>query len=258
MRRGSDSGSDSGSDTPAVRKPAAPGGAAKAPSQWADDSDSFGGDSSDTSSSASEADAQWEDVAARRKRWLLKPGAGDESAWAWRAACVRADGGAEPKPAAKPAKPAPDAPATPAPEAAAGAEGAAAGAAAAPPKEKEIEWTDDLVRKKLREAVALRGRKGADRSQLLDTLRLLLSKAVAAQLRIEVLVQLAAMQLDSTPALATHMSSALWRACHDLVADALALLADSPDAVRELLAAPAALVISDVRTRAAWGRAGGG
>eukprot|EP00698_Gefionella_okellyi_P002932 TRINITY_DN12778_c0_g1_i1.p1 TRINITY_DN12778_c0_g1~~TRINITY_DN12778_c0_g1_i1.p1 ORF type:complete len:938 (+),score=232.07 TRINITY_DN12778_c0_g1_i1:65-2878(+) len=110
---------------------------------------------------------------------------------------------------------------------------------------KEIDWTPDYIKTKLRELLAARGRKGTDRNAQIAQLKDLADHSIEPTLKIDVLISLIASLFDSASTLATHMPSALWRSCHDYVSDVIVILNAMPDMKGQLAKAQVALELAD-------------
>eukprot|EP00667_Euglena_gracilis_P003113 EG_transcript_3120 len=100
-------------------------------------------------------------------------------------------------------------------------------------EEEDKEWKPELIEKKLQEVLALRGKRGTDKLEQIESLKRILLHTGPALLtvRLQLMVHLVAAWYDNTPPLATHMPAASWRAAYDNLIRILNLLNDHPEFV---------------------------
>eukprot|EP00668_Euglena_longa_P041658 GGOE01054850.1.p1 GENE.GGOE01054850.1~~GGOE01054850.1.p1 ORF type:complete len:1018 (+),score=268.98 GGOE01054850.1:81-3134(+) len=98
-------------------------------------------------------------------------------------------------------------------------------------EEEDKEWKPELIEKKLQEVLALRGKRGTDKMEQIESLKRILLHTGSALLtvRLQLMVHLVAAWYDNTPQLATHMPAASWRAAYDNLIRILNLLNDHPE-----------------------------
>lgn len=106
-------------------------------------------------------------------------------------------------------------------------EGAAAAAAPAPVTGTP-ELTKEDVDKKLREIIAARGKKGIDRQKQIDRLVDLAKQAKSPAQEIEIALEIISAQFDATPAVATHMPTALWKTAQQHLSRVLTIIEGTP------------------------------
>lgn len=88
--------------------------------------------------------------------------------------------------------------------------------------------TYELVNKKLREIIMMRGRRGTDKQEHVDMLTYLASVAKGAAQRFEVLAQLASSLFDLNPGMAGHLKTSVWKKCVLNLLDMLKVLEENP------------------------------
>jgi len=85
-------------------------------------------------------------------------------------------------------------------------------AAAQQGAKKDVELTPEMIAKKLKEILASRGRRGTDRKQVIDDLRLLASKSSAPLTLLKVQIALCSALFETSLNRGTHMQIDYWKA----------------------------------------------
>jgi len=88
-------------------------------------------------------------------------------------------------------------------------------AQAAGAKRVEVELTPEMINKKLKEILASRGRRGTDRKQVIDDLRLLASKSRTSLTLLKVQIALCSALFETSLNRGTHMQIDHWKAAVD-------------------------------------------
>jgi len=108
-------------------------------------------------------------------------------------------------------------------------------AAAAPVGQKKATidagkvYTPDLIMKKLKELVAMRGKRGTDRNAVIDNLKILASKATTPIVMLKVKTALAAAMFDSVLNTVKYMPAKLWQECLGCLVDMITTLKENPN-----------------------------
>lgn len=95
-------------------------------------------------------------------------------------------------------------------------------------KSAQQEMNPEQVIKKLKELIAMRGKRGTDKVQMIADLKLLAAKATEPAALLKVRTTLASALFDVTLNRSTHMPAALWQECHDEVLAVIELLRANP------------------------------
>jgi len=94
---------------------------------------------------------------------------------------------------------------------------------------KEIEWTTDMINKKLKEIVSNRGRRGTDRQASVGLLEELITKVKTAPKKIEIMVHLISCLFDSNPNMLSHLATPVWKKTAQHITELLELLEENPE-----------------------------
>jgi translation initiation factor 3 subunit C len=95
--------------------------------------------------------------------------------------------------------------------------------------ERGEKLSPEQVIKKLKELLAMRGKRGTDRLAMIEDLKLLASKATEPAALLKVHTTLASALFDVTLNKGTHMPSELWKECAGEVIEVIKLLNDNPN-----------------------------
>jgi translation initiation factor 3 subunit C len=97
-------------------------------------------------------------------------------------------------------------------------------------EEEDKEWKPELIDKKLAEVLALRGKRGTDRSEQIEQLKRILAHTAPPMLdkRIPLIVHLIAAWFDNASAVSTHMPVNSWRNAYDNIVKLLNVMSENP------------------------------
>ena len=94
---------------------------------------------------------------------------------------------------------------------------------------QKVEWTNDMINKKVKGIAVSRGKRGTDRSAQVKMLEELLEKVKTASKKVEIMVQLISCLFDSNPNMLSFLNVDLWTKTTAYILDLLALLKENPD-----------------------------
>ena len=95
--------------------------------------------------------------------------------------------------------------------------------------EEDKVYTPELIAKKLKELIAMRGKRGTDRKVVVENLKILATKATSPVVMLKVKTALAAAIFDSVLNTVKYMPSTLWRECLACLLDMIKTLKDNPN-----------------------------
>jgi len=101
-------------------------------------------------------------------------------------------------------------------------------AAAQQGAKKDVELTPEMIAKKLKEILASRGRRGTDRKQVIEDLRLLASKSRAPLTLLKVQIALCSALFETSLNRGTHMQIDYWKAALEELNSIITSLNDNP------------------------------
>jgi len=95
-------------------------------------------------------------------------------------------------------------------------------------KKEEVEYTPEMVNKKLLEILSMRGKKGADRHQMIDDLKTLAIKATAPATLLKVNTTLCSTLIDTNLNKGAFMTKSVWKQAHEVLNRILMILQQNP------------------------------